>query len=117
MLTKQEICDEFDISDFKGVIVHGEIDNGGYEGSAAIVFAEGGELKWVSGSHCSCYGFEGQWQPEVTTVETLQHIAAHGYGTEQKVANGALELLSKFGTPTDPDAIAAAITLYYGAHA
>lgn len=31
-----------------------------------------GELYETHGSHCSCYGFEGQFEPEHTTVEYLQ---------------------------------------------
>jgi hypothetical protein len=30
------------------------------------------ELFEVHGSHCSCYGFEGQFSPEITTVEYLR---------------------------------------------
>lgn len=25
----------------------------------------------VHGSHCSCYGLEGQWEPEYTTIEEM----------------------------------------------
>ena len=31
-----------------------------------------GKLFETHGSHCSCYGFEGQFEPEETTVEYLQ---------------------------------------------
>lgn len=30
-----------------------------------------GELFEVTGSHCSCYGFEDQWTPQSTTVKYL----------------------------------------------
>lgn len=30
-----------------------------------------GALLENHGSHCSCYGFEGQWEPEETTKEAL----------------------------------------------
>ena len=33
---------------------------------------EDGKLYETHGSHCSCYGFEGQFEPEETTVEYLQ---------------------------------------------
>lgn len=33
---------------------------------------ETGKLFETHGSHCSCYGFEGQFEPEETTVEYLQ---------------------------------------------
>lgn len=35
-----------------------------YSGSAWIVYRIGEEYFEVHGGHCSCYGFEGQWEPE-----------------------------------------------------
>jgi hypothetical protein len=40
-----------------------------------VIFEKDGKLWEVNGSHCSCYGLEGQWQPEETTWEA---IAIHG---------------------------------------
>jgi hypothetical protein len=40
---------------------------------------ETGELFEVSGSHCSCYGFEDQWKPAPTTVKYL--LSNHFYGS------------------------------------
>ena len=44
-----------------------------YEGSAWVLFynEEDGKLYEVNGSHCSCYGLEGQWEPEETTLDAL----------------------------------------------
>jgi len=42
-----------------------------YSGDAYVLFRRGGKLLEVSGSHCSCYGLEGQWEPEETAAETL----------------------------------------------
>lgn len=54
-----------------------------YSGRAFVLFKQNGKLYEVNGSHCSCYGLEGQWDPEETTVEALQHRLAAGYfGTE-----------------------------------
>lgn len=49
-----------------------------YEGSAFVLFRKGGELFQVSGSHCSCYGLEGQWTPERTAVAALRMYLAEG---------------------------------------
>lgn len=38
-----------------------------YSGSAFVLFERDGKLFEVHGSHCSCYGLEGQWEPEETT--------------------------------------------------
>jgi len=59
-----------------------------YSGDAFVLFARGGKLYEVNGSHCSCYGlressYSGdtttQWQPEETTVEALRHRLEKGY--------------------------------------
>lgn len=49
-----------------------------YEGYAFVLFERGGKLYEVNGAHCSCYGLEGQWEPEETTVETLRHRLENG---------------------------------------
>lgn len=49
-----------------------------YSGDAFVLFRRYGELFEVNGSHCSCYGLEGQWDPEVTTVEALRHRLDEG---------------------------------------
>jgi hypothetical protein len=35
-----------------------------YEGSAVVVYKRDGQWFLVTGGHCSCYGLEGQWEPE-----------------------------------------------------
>jgi len=42
-----------------------------YDGHAIVVFQQDGHLFEVNGSHCSCYGLEGQWEPERTSREAL----------------------------------------------
>lgn len=45
-----------------------------YEGSAFVLFMKDDrKLYEVNGSHCSCYGLEGQWEPEETSVKALQY--------------------------------------------
>jgi hypothetical protein len=46
-----------------------------YEGDAIVIFEKNGKLYEVRGSHCSCYGLEGQWDPEVTFPEALERYA------------------------------------------
>lgn len=52
-------------------IIYAEYENEYYEGSAFVIFEKDGKVFEVNGSHCSCYGLEGQWEPEETTVEAL----------------------------------------------
>jgi len=49
-----------------------------YDGDAFVLFARDGQLFEVNGSHCSCYGLEGQWEPEETTVEAIRHRMTEG---------------------------------------
>jgi hypothetical protein len=50
-----------------------------YDGSAFVLFERNGVLYEVNGGHCSCYGLEGQWEPEETSVEALRHRIENGY--------------------------------------
>lgn len=49
-----------------------------YEGEAFVLFRKDGQLFEVNGGHCSCYGLEGQWKPEETTIEALEHRVKEG---------------------------------------
>lgn len=49
-----------------------------YSGEAFVLFEQNGKLYEVNGSHCSCYGLEGQWVPEETTVEAIKYRLEHG---------------------------------------
>lgn len=42
-----------------------------YEGDAFVIYERDGKLYEVHGGHCSCYGLEGQWEPEETTWAAL----------------------------------------------
>lgn len=51
-----------------------------YSGSAFVLFKDtrDGKLYEVNGSHCSCYGLEGQWEPEETDIASLRHRLKEG---------------------------------------
>jgi len=51
---------------------------GNYSGAAFVVFELDGKLYEINGSHCSCYGLEGQWDPEETTVKALRYRMTQG---------------------------------------
>ena len=53
-------------------ILFAAYDTPDYEGYAFVLFKKGNQLYEVHGSHCSCYGLEGQWSPEETTLEALK---------------------------------------------
>ena len=61
-----------------------------YYGDAVVLFERDGKLWRVDASHCSCMGLEGQWEPEETTIEALEHTLEKGWEF-----NGFLEPMKK----------------------
>lgn len=49
-----------------------------YSGYAYVLYRKDGQFFETSGSHCSCYGLEGQWDPEATTPEEVVHRLQKG---------------------------------------
>ena len=68
----QEEVDKFEIS-----IAYESVGSWGCDSSSFFLLRnkETSELFEVHGSHCSCYGFEGQFNPEYTIVEALKYRA------------------------------------------
>lgn len=54
--------------------------HGGYDGNATVIFYDSATSQWKlsQGSHCSCYGLEGQWSDE--PFDPLVHLEAVGEG-------------------------------------
>lgn len=80
---------------------------GDYSGSTFVLFMQDGKLYEVNGSHCSCNGIEGQWDPEETSIEALEHIMNNGSKFSGDYEGGAeaeielrkvLEILKKEAT-------------------
>ncbi len=60
--------------DREGVrVLYADYDCHDYEGSAFVFFLQKGKFYTVSGSHCSCYGLEDQWDPEEITIAEIRH--------------------------------------------
>lgn len=67
-----------------------------YSGSSFVLFTENGKLYENHGSHCSCYGLEGQWSPEETSVEELEgRLDRGGLGEYEYVLRQALDKLKR----------------------
>ena len=49
-----------------------------YSGDSVVLFKQGRKLYEVRGGHCSCYGLEGQWDPDVVTKEQMLHMFKEG---------------------------------------
>ncbi|MEC2335172.1 hypothetical protein [Bacillus subtilis] len=50
-----------------------------YSGNAFVLFEKDGVLFEVCGSHCSCYGLEGQWEPEEVVLKELENRLVKGF--------------------------------------
>lgn len=55
----------------EGEIIFAAYGTGSYNGEALVVYRRDKKLYEVNGSHCSCYGLEGQWKPEETSKVAL----------------------------------------------
>lgn len=80
---KADLAKEFfiDESELEGCnIVFAAYTYEDYSGSAFVLFMKDGKLYEVNGSHCSCHGLEGQWQPEETFLEALRMRNVSSYG-------------------------------------
>jgi hypothetical protein len=68
-----------------------------YSGDAFVLFEKDGKLYEVNGGHCSCYGLEGQWEPEETNVQALKHRLYEGnMGAEPYSGNVYADELKAF---------------------
>lgn len=67
------------LEEYQGInIIYAWYEYANYSGAAFVLFEKGGELFEVNGSHCSCYGLEGQWGPEETSLEAIEHRIKNG---------------------------------------
>ena len=78
-----------------------------YEGAAFVLFYQDDALYEVNGGHCSCYGLEGQWEPEKTTWAAIRHRFDHGqlfpYGVGDDAARGRMRELFDYGLLLDDE--------------
>ena len=67
---EEDVYNQFDTTPEPGQkILYAWYDTPSYEGYAEVLFVSDGKLYYITGSHCSCFGLEGQWEPEEITTE------------------------------------------------
>lgn len=71
-----------DLERFQLLIAYEHVGDYGCDSSSWFLMRETttGRLFEFSGSHCSCYGFEGQYEPEVTSFDYLNSDKLGWYG-------------------------------------
>jgi hypothetical protein len=85
----QDVCKDFDCKESipDEVLAAYYDDEGDYGGYSYVAYRNGERYFTVTGAHCSCYGLEGQWEPEEYTkgqlIAALQK--AHRYNAEKAV--------------------------------
>lgn len=78
-------------------ILFASYGNANYSGDAWVLYEENGNLYEVNGSHCSCYGLEGQWEPEKVVLEELENRLVNGeFGEDDWSDNNFKEELCDF---------------------
>jgi hypothetical protein len=80
---EEDVFQNFSVSDAdrEGVgIFFAVYDTPPYEGYALVIFVRNGKFYVVEGSHCSCYGLEGQWTPDEVDLRVLFHMAQNAEG-------------------------------------
>lgn len=72
-----------------------------YSGDAFVLFESEGKIYEVNGSHCSCYGLEGQWSPDEVLLAELEHRLTVGTFGEDDYAGNEFknELCDFLGIP------------------
>lgn len=76
---KAKLRSALDSVEFQGIdVLLASYANANYSGDAFVLFRRGLDLYEVNGGHCSCHGLEGQWSPELTTIEALTRRLEEG---------------------------------------
>ena len=104
---KQHIVSSYEvepsiIDKYEVLVAYESVGNWGCDSSSWILLKEKstGDLFETHGNHCSCYGFEGQFEPEETSIEYLQsdnfYFSCGGYDdNESENVSKVKEYLSK----------------------
>ena len=89
------VCSQFQISMPEPRFVFAAYETPNYEGYATVITSEDGQtFDLVEGSHCSCYGLEGQYETtEHAADEVLHMIKAADFGALSDNREAALEWL------------------------
>lgn len=83
-------CRPEDVKKFDILIAYESVGAYGCDSSSWFLLREKDTkaLYEVNGSHCSCYGFEGQWEPSLTTLAYLKsdhfRLSCGGYDEDEK---------------------------------
>jgi hypothetical protein len=67
-----------------------------YSGDAFVFIKRDNKLFEINGSHCSCFGLEGQWEEEETTIEALKYRLKKGlFGIDGDFGNELKKIIKR----------------------
>lgn len=69
--SREDMFNNFAQPDGGENIIFAHYEPGDYSGDAFVLYEQNGEYFEVHGAHCSCYGLEGQWEPEKVPLKAL----------------------------------------------
>lgn len=99
---RQELLDR--LNNFDILVAYESVGDHGCDSASWFLIREKqtGNLFESHGDHCSCYGFEGQWWPEATTIEHMLsdkfHLPTGGYdGACDTNRAAVIEFVRKIG--------------------
>lgn len=83
-----------DVRNYEILVAYESVGSWGCDSSSWFLMRKDGKLCENHGSHCSCYGFEGQFEPEETTKESMLHrvwfVSTGGYDDDAKENEAAM---------------------------
>ncbi len=71
---------EFEMHEPEPEVLFAAYEYENYSGDSLVIFRREGQILTVHGSHCSCYGLEGQWFPEESSPEFVRRIVESANG-------------------------------------
>lgn len=82
-----KITEDRILKDLEGAeVFFASYDYQDYDGHALVVFRRDRELYMVEGSHCSCLGLEGQWEPQRVVPSVVAKASRCGMSPEAEAA-------------------------------
>lgn len=114
---KEKMAQEFEVSvdifnNFNVLIAYQSVGSWGCDSSNFFLLREKktGKLFENHGSHCSCYGFENQWEPKETELAYLKsdkfYVCMGGYDSDDVENMAAIkDFISKIRNPTKNDGV------------
>jgi hypothetical protein len=76
----RDIQRQFEMDDSEpDEVLYAEYGHECYEGWSNVVYRNGDKFYRVYAAHCSCYGLEGQWDPEEYSAELFVQAYERGH--------------------------------------